>query len=218
MTAEAHDRATDLDAIKGTTLPRGRALTPGEIGALLRACAEDPLPSGAPDAAAVIIMQGAGLRRSEVVGLDMNDYDPTSRGLRIRDGKGSKDRETYLGSSAVLTLDDWISARGSAPGPLFCPVCKNGKIIIRRMTAQSLMEALQKRAREAGVAHFSPHDLRRTFISQLLDAGADISTVQRLAGHANVQTTTRYVRRGEEAKRRASDLLHVPHYPRGLRS
>src|SRR5918997_3144723 len=67
MTAEAHDRATDLDGIKGTTLPRGRALAPGEIAALLRACSEDPSPSGARDAAAVIVMQGAGLRRSEVV-------------------------------------------------------------------------------------------------------------------------------------------------------
>lgn len=214
MTAEAHDRATDLQGIKSTTLPRGRALSTGEIGALLRTCADDLSPAGARDAAAIVVMQGAGLRRSEVVALDHIDYDAATRALRIRDGKGNKDRETYLGSSAVLTLDEWLTVRGNAPGPLFCPVNKSGRIAIRRMTAQSLMEALQKRAAAAGVAHFSPHDLRRTFISQLLDAGADISTVQRLAGHANVQTTTRYDRRGEEAKRKAADLLHTPHYPR----
>ncbi len=69
---------------------------------------------------------------------------------------------------------------------------------------------LQRRAAQAGVAVCSPHDLRRSYISDLLDAGVDLSTAQRLAGHASTQTTARYDRRGEAAKRAAAERLVIP--------
>ncbi len=82
---------------------------------------------------------------------------------------------------------------------------------MRRMTDQAVLYTLRRRAVQAGIASFSPHDLRRSFVSDLLDVGADISTVQRLAGHANVATTARYDRRGEATKQKAAELLHVPY-------
>ncbi len=73
---------------------------------------------------------------------------------------------------------------------------------------------LNKRAEQANVKEFSPHEIRRTFISDLLDAGADIATVAKMAGHKNVRTNMCYDRQPEEAKQKAAKLLHVPYQKR----
>ncbi len=151
------------------------------------------------DAALLAILYGGGLRRSEAVALNIEDWNPTEGALRIRRGKGNKARSVPLPDSALPAIETWISVRGEgSPGePLLFPVNKGGKIIRRRMTDQAVMKALRTRARRAGVASFSPHDLRRSFVSDLLDNGADLSLAQQLAGHASPKTTARYDRRPE---------------------
>lgn len=79
------------------------------------------------------------------------------------------------------------------------------------MSDQAVLDIMHERGKQAQVADFSPHDFRRTFISNLLDTGADISTVQKLAGHASPVTTARYDRTGEAAKRKAVRGLHTPY-------
>lgn len=157
------------------------------------------------------LLYGGGLRRSEAVALDVSHFEPETGMLTIRSGKGRKDRTVYATNGAAAALTDWLTVRGPETGALFCPVNKGGKIKASRLTGQAVLNILAKRAREAGVAHLSPHDLRRTFVSHLLDAGADIVTVQKLAGHSQVTTTARYDRRGEAEKRTAAELLFAPY-------
>jgi integrase/recombinase XerC len=148
-----------------------------------------------------------------VCALTLADYNREAATLVIR-GKRNKEREIPIHNGTLDALNDWLAIRGTEVGPIFTPINKGGRIIIRHMYPEAVFNALAKRAAQAGVKGLSPHDLRQTFVSDLLDAGADTSTVQRLAGHANVSTTARYDRRGEAAKRKAIDLLHVPYRKR----
>lgn len=213
MTGEDYHRAVSVANVTGERLPAGRALPAGELRALFEACAQDRNhAAGARDAALIAALYGGGLRRDEVASLDLDDYTAETVQLVVRHGKGNKDRTCYLAAGATQALDGWITNyRRAVPGPMFCPVRKDGLVILRRMSGEAIRFAVRTRARDAGIAMFSPHDLRRTFISDLLDAGADIASVQRLAGHATVATTGRYDRRGEEAKRKAAQMIHVPY-------
>ncbi len=215
MDAEDYHRAVDLPAVRGETLPAGRELDAGELRALFGLCAEDKGPAGPRDAALLAILYAGGLRRSEAAALDLSDFDSNTGALTVRNGKGRKARQVYATNGGRDAIESWLAARGDEPGALLCPVNKGGRVTIRRMTSQAVYYALRRRAKKAGVASCTPHDLRRSFISHLLDAGADIATVQRMAGHAQVTTTARYDRRGEEAKRKAAELLHVPYSPPG---
>jgi len=134
----------------------------------------------------------------------------------IRRGKGRKDRLAYLTNGGAQALAAWMTVRGDTVGSLCHPVNKGGRVLPRRLTDQVVLRLLRRRATDAGVAGCSPHDLRRTFIGDLLDRCADIATVKHLAGHANVTTTARYDRRGEVTKQRAAGLLHVPFVPQRM--
>jgi integrase len=202
--------ATDLRPVPGSKGLKGRALSRDEIAALLKVCQHDATPSGVRDAALIAILRGSGVRRRELVNLDLKDFDPSTGALEVKEGKGGKDRTVYLSSQAIRVVLSWLAVRGDAPGPLLCPVNKGKRVTLRRLTSQAVLFILQKRGEEAGVAAFSTHDFRRTFISDLLDAGVDLVTVQRLAGHSDPSTSSRYDRRPEAVKRRAVELLDLP--------
>jgi site-specific recombinase XerD len=206
--AERYARILAVKSVKGARVAKGRAILQSELKDLFAAC-DTSKASGARNAALLGIAYGAGLRRSEIVGLDLADFDRRTAVLVVR-GKGNQERTAYVTNGSRNALETWLAVRGDETGPLFRPVNKAGRIVGRRMTDQGIYMLLRRLATKAKVEKFSPHDLRRTFIGDLLDAGADIVTVQALAAHASVTTTARYDRRGERTRRRAAELLHVP--------
>lgn len=209
LSAEDYQKAVTVPSVKNETLPTGREIENDEIAALLNTCYEDQSPTGQRDAALIGVLYGAGLRRAEIIRLNLTSYYASAKRLIIQ-GKGLKERNAWLNTATSTLLNEWLIQRGTWSGPLFCPINKSDKIIQRRLTTQAVYYILQKRSEQATVTALSPHDLRRTFVSKLLDAGADIATVSKMVGHANIQTTLRYDRRSEESKKQAADLLHIP--------
>lgn len=208
MDANDFARAVEIPNIKTSSELKGRCLSADEIDALMQVCFADRTPIGYRDAALVAILRGAGLRRGEVVNLMLSDFKTGS--VKIRGGKGDKDRTVYLPDAVVMLVKDWLRVRGREAGALFCHINKGGVVTLKQLSSQAVLLILEKRGKEAGVSEFSPHDFRRTFISDLLDSGVDIVTVQKLVGHATTDQTARYDRRGEETKRQAVQFLTMP--------
>ena len=208
MDADAYRRAADVENVRASRLLSGRALASEEIVKLFATCTADT-PKGARDAALLAVLYGCGLRRGELAGLDVEDFDPEDCSIVVH-GKRNKQRTVYLSGGGCQYVAVWLEHRGDATGPLFCPVDQTGGIRISRLRGESVAYIVKRIQKVAGVDHFSAHDLRRSFVTALLDAGVDVLTVQKLAGHADVTTTARYDRRGEQAKRRAVQSLDLP--------
>lgn len=235
ISAEAYQRATDVRSVSAQRLPTGRELETEEIRRLINACLadEDNPVLGLRDAAIISLMYSSGLRRAEVVALDLEDLELKKRQLHVI-GKRNKERYAFIASGAVRAIEKWIEVRGTDPGPLFYAVNKAGKIvrfrkerlsasekqqdlkpkkIVARLSDQTIYYLIDKRALQAGlVKKTTPHDMRRTFVSDLLDVGVDLSTVSKMAGHEDPNTTMRYDRRSSNVMRDAAEKLDVP-YP-----
>jgi len=209
MDADDYMKIKSIEPMVGETLPAGRYVTPGEILALMRNCEEDPGPAGVRDAALIGLMSKGGLRREEVIKLDLADFNPDDGELKVK-GKRGKDRTLYLENGALDAMRDWIHIRSNEPGPLFNPINRGGCISPRRMSTQAIYLMLKARSDEAGVADLSPHDLRRTAASDLLENN-DAMTVAKIMGHKNMNTTLGYDRRGETVKKNAAKTLFLPY-------
>lgn len=207
MEGETYQTAASVENVKGDTLPSGRMLAFGEMAALGEVCREDNSKMGARDAALIAVLGGGGLRRAEAVALDRDHYDEATGEIQILQGKRNKSRTIYLNDRGQQTMTNWLETRGDEPGPLFYRIRRGDNMTTDRLTSQAVYKILKKRGGQAKIKDFSPHDLRRTVASTMIDNGVDLVTVQKIMGHSSPTTTARYDRRGERAKQKASDAI-----------
>jgi integrase/recombinase XerC len=178
----------------------------GQVEALLKA-PDDQSVLGLRDRAILETLYSAGLRVGELVALNVDDVDELSEALRIP-GKGRKERLAFLGSKAVESLETYLVARKAAFGsgrraPLY--VNKHGS----RLSARSVRRLLDKYQLLVGIPfHISPHALRHSFATHMLDAGADLRSVQEMLGHASLSTTQIYTHLTTRRLKEVYDRAH----------
>ena len=164
-------------------------LDPAEIERLLSAPKGKDLLS-LRDAAMLEILYSTGMRVSELVGLDLEDIDPIGEVVRVR-GKGRRERLAPLGSYAITALNRYLGARAEAD-------VHDAKAVFinrhgQRLNARSVRRKLAKYLALAGLdPHVSPHTLRHSFATHMLERGADLRAVQELLGHRSLSTTQIY--------------------------
>jgi len=144
--------------------------------------------NGVRDRAILELLYSSGLRVSELVGLNLNQLDSDLGIVRVM-GKGRKERIVPVGVKAIDALKAYLEGRGGLTG--------DGPIFINhtggRLTARTVGRLIKKYARHSGIFRkVSPHSLRHTFATHLLDAGADIREIQEMLGHSSLSTTQRY--------------------------
>ncbi|MGD9853498.1 MAG: tyrosine recombinase XerC [Planctomycetaceae bacterium] len=209
---------TETNPAKALRTPRvGRKLphflTTEQVARLLEAPpANEPL--GLRDRAILETLYSAGLRVAELVGLRVQDWDRDANILRVL-GKGKKERIAPVGKYAVKALDRWMEVRAPDPD---APAAHRDALFLnkfgRRLTTRSIGRLLEKHLQRTGLDMItSPHTLRHSFATHLLDGGADLRSVQELLGHKSLTTTQIYTHVSTRRLRETYEHAH-PHAKR----
>ncbi|MDR2748349.1 MAG: site-specific tyrosine recombinase XerD [Bifidobacteriaceae bacterium] len=221
---EGYTNQNPAELIASPKLPKSlpHALSIGEVENLLKIVNQNKTPAGIRDKALLEFLYSTGARVSEVVNLAVDDIDFEVDYIKLT-GKGSKTRIVPIGSFAKKALSDYLTksrphfaskintsvktpAQNVASPALF--LNKRGKPISR----QTIWEILQSAGLVAGIKNISPHTLRHSFASHLLQGGADIRIVQELLGHSSVSTTQIYTHISPDTLKE----VYILNHPRAL--
>jgi integrase/recombinase XerD len=217
---EGHTKTDPSEDTGAPPVPQGipKALTEAEVAALLDGIEGDD-PVACRDRAMLEVLYGTGLRISELVGLNLGDLDLEGGFLRAF-GKGAKERVVPVGRTATAALTGWLAARraviveasSSRPGapprkPDLDAVFVNPRG--RRITRQGAWQIIQRHGLRAGLGErLSPHVLRHSCATHMVEHGADLRVVQELLGHASVSTTQVYTKVTQSRLRAVYDSAH----------
>ena len=148
------------------------------------------------------LLYGSGLRVSEAAGLDWEDLEPEERWLRVL-GKGQKGRAVPFGRGVKELLQDWRPDPVTRQGPVF-----PGERGASRITPRTIHRLVTQSARRVGLAGVTPHTLRHSFATHLLEGGASLRVVQELLGHESLLTTQRYLDITSDQMKRSYEQAH----------
>ncbi len=208
------DGLSTTDPTVNTELPSGwkrlpKSLSSADVESLLGQ-PDTSAPIGLRDKAMLELLYATGLRASELVGLGISNIN-LERGFLIVMGKGSKERAVPMGESAIAAIRSYLSVR-----PLLLGGRDSDELFIsskrRGITRQMFWERIRFYAVKAGIrGRVSPHTLRHSFATHLLDNGADLRAVQAMLGHSDVSTTQIYTHVSRERLKK----IHEKYHPRG---
>lgn len=225
LSIDERQRIDDTKPARGKRDARGRALDDKELRKLFHACQRDAASEAHPerraaglrDAALLAVLYGGGLRRDEASKLDVGDVDQAAATLRVQ-GKGGIEKSQPVVPEVLAAVRAWLDVRGElhASAPLFVTINRHGRVGGARLDGKAIAWKVERRARQAGIepladGHLlSPHDLRRTFGTGLLDRGEDLATVAKAMRHASIATTAIYDKRDERVVAAAVAKLRIP--------
>ncbi|MDC9603654.1 tyrosine-type recombinase/integrase [Xenorhabdus griffiniae] len=208
MEADHYHDIKNIKRVRGSRVSRGRMLERSEVKKIFTFLDSQSTGAAIRDAALISLMFGCGLRRSEVAGLDRGHIDFELNKINIH-GKGNKERINYMPPETAQRMHLWVdTVRGDHNGALFTRIRKNDDVTSDRITTNGIGFIIEQLVFKLSLKSFTPHDLRHSYASLLLENGEDILAVKEALGHASVVTTQQYdkrsIKRLEEAARHFS--------------
>lgn len=200
-----------VKGIRGSRLSKGRALSKIEISTLFEGIlSSDDTTRNVRDLAIMSVLLECGLRRTECATLKYEDVhlNEDTPYLTII-GKGNKERMCFIPDKTISRLNEWFICRGNWEGPCFTRVDKYENVVKEGLTSQRVYSITKEWAEQLGMKEWTPHDMRRTYATNLLNLGIDIVTVKDMMGHSSIATTQRYDKRGTDKMRAAVQKLNA---------